>query len=324
MGLLIFEVKELLMKLTRILLQCSLLVLAVGETWAQNARSWVSHNGNDHADCSINHPCRTFQHAHDMTSDLGEVDVLDPGEYGTVRINRPITIDGGNMGYIDGFVAVTVLPNIKGPVFVRNMALMNDSVDILIDWYSSDLHVENVANGKVFVEPQYTILPGLLPSRRLFMHDVTVRNANNAFNAYLPPTKQGQYLIGIDVTVDHCYFEGVIGPSPEGPTSGLDFEYGNVRITNSIISGFDAALVVGSSAEVNLANSSITNSGAAIQIHGVSTDRGGGTVRIGGNNIHDNTAALQISGGGHVSSFGDNRIAGNTGNETPTSTITLR
>ena len=300
-----------------------LAILLAAPMAAQNSRSWVSHNGNDHNDCTINHPCRTFQRAHDMTSSLGEVDALDPGEYGMIHINRPITIDGGNMGYIDGFVAVTVNPGIKGPVFVRNMALMNASVDILIDWYSSELHVENVTNGKVVVEAQYEFLPGITPARRLYMHDVTVRNANNGLNTFVSSSAKG-FLIPLDVTMDHCYFEGVPGPSPEGASVGLTFEYGNVRITNTSINGFDKALVVGAGAQLDLSDSSIGTSGVAVQIHGVSTDRGGGTVRLAGDNIHDNTAAFQVAGGGQIVSFGNNRIAGNTTNETPTSTIALK
>src|SRR5438309_11036716 len=78
-------------------------LFVTGSAMASNHRSWVSHNGSDKNDCTISKPCLTFQRAHDQTLDGGEVDVLDPGDYGGLTIDHSITIDGGNMAYVVSF-----------------------------------------------------------------------------------------------------------------------------------------------------------------------------------------------------------------------------
>ena len=60
---------------------------------AQLSRTFVSVvSGNDAHDCSRAAPCRTFQVAHDRTTEQGEITVLDPGHYGAVTITRAISI----------------------------------------------------------------------------------------------------------------------------------------------------------------------------------------------------------------------------------------
>ena len=43
-------------------------------------------------------PCRTFQRPYDMAYEGGTVKALDAGEYGTIHISKPITIDGNGVG----------------------------------------------------------------------------------------------------------------------------------------------------------------------------------------------------------------------------------
>lgn len=95
--------------------------------WALNNRSWVVSFGSDNNNCTALFPCRTFQHAHDVTVDGGEVDVLDPGDYGGLLINKSITIDGGNMGYIQTSVAfvpaIIVDAPPTGKVILRRLSI---------------------------------------------------------------------------------------------------------------------------------------------------------------------------------------------------------
>src|ERR1044071_3382223 len=62
---------------------------------AQANRTWVSGVGDDNNPCSRTAPCKTFAGAYDNTAEGGEIDVLDPGGYGALIINKAITIDGG-------------------------------------------------------------------------------------------------------------------------------------------------------------------------------------------------------------------------------------
>jgi hypothetical protein len=62
---------------------------------AQANRTWVSGNGDDVNSCSRSSPCKTFAGAIFKTNVGGEIDVLDPGGFGSVTITKSITIDAG-------------------------------------------------------------------------------------------------------------------------------------------------------------------------------------------------------------------------------------
>src|ERR1700730_398981 len=58
-------------------------------------RTWVSGLGDDANPCSRTAPCKTFAGAISRTAEGGEIDVIDPGGFGTLTIPKAITIDGG-------------------------------------------------------------------------------------------------------------------------------------------------------------------------------------------------------------------------------------
>jgi hypothetical protein len=62
---------------------------------AQATRTWVSGVGSDANPCSRTNPCQTFAGAISKTAAGGEIDALDPADYGVVTITKAITIDGG-------------------------------------------------------------------------------------------------------------------------------------------------------------------------------------------------------------------------------------
>src|ERR1700760_4993761 len=70
--------------------------LAIAGAHAQATRTWVSGVGDDVNPCSRTAPCKTFAGAISKTAAGGEIDVLDPGGFGTVTITQSITIDGGD------------------------------------------------------------------------------------------------------------------------------------------------------------------------------------------------------------------------------------
>src|SRR5437588_8874411 len=59
---------------------------------AQATRTWVSGVGDDANPCSRTAPCKTFAGAISKTAASGEINVLDPGGFGGVTINKAITI----------------------------------------------------------------------------------------------------------------------------------------------------------------------------------------------------------------------------------------
>src|SRR5712672_1274988 len=68
--------------------------LAVAPASAQATRTWVSGVGDDVNPCSRTAPCKTFAGAISKTASGGEIDVLDPGGFGTVTVTKPMTFDG--------------------------------------------------------------------------------------------------------------------------------------------------------------------------------------------------------------------------------------
>jgi hypothetical protein len=59
---------------------------------AQATRTWVSGVGDDANPCSRTAPCKTFAGAISKTATFGEINVLDPGGFGGVTINKSITL----------------------------------------------------------------------------------------------------------------------------------------------------------------------------------------------------------------------------------------
>jgi hypothetical protein len=70
----------------------TLLVLAGEPACAQIVRTFVSGHGSDSNACTVAAPCRTFQHAHDTVGGGGEVVALDAAGYGSITINKSVTI----------------------------------------------------------------------------------------------------------------------------------------------------------------------------------------------------------------------------------------
>ena len=64
---------------------------------AQSTRTWVSGVGDDVNPCSRTAPCKTFPGAFSKTNVNGEIDVIDPGSFGTLTATKSITVDGGGM-----------------------------------------------------------------------------------------------------------------------------------------------------------------------------------------------------------------------------------
>jgi hypothetical protein len=82
----------------RTLLASSVIVLVLlalpGAAFGQATRTWVSGVGDDANPCSRTAPCKTFAGAISKTAAGGEMNIVDPGGFGGVTINKSITIRG--------------------------------------------------------------------------------------------------------------------------------------------------------------------------------------------------------------------------------------
>src|ERR1700733_5985919 len=89
---------------------------------AQATRTWVSGVGDDANPCSRTAPCKTFAGAISKTAASGEIDVLDPGAFGTVTITKAITIDGHGV-FAAGVAGITVTAGAPDSVVLRGLAI---------------------------------------------------------------------------------------------------------------------------------------------------------------------------------------------------------
>src|SRR4029077_2586943 len=83
-------------------------------------RTFVSGTGTDSGACTRVAPCRTFTFALTQTAAGGEIDALDPADYGAVTITKAISIQGGG-----GVAGIQTVPGVNG---VTINAGANDSV----------------------------------------------------------------------------------------------------------------------------------------------------------------------------------------------------
>ena len=70
-------------------------LLPAAPAQAQAARTFVSATGSDSNNCiNVATPCRHFAAAYAATAPNGEIDVLDPANYGQLTITGPVSIEG--------------------------------------------------------------------------------------------------------------------------------------------------------------------------------------------------------------------------------------
>src|ERR1700686_5041303 len=93
---------------------------------AQAQRFFVAATGSDGNPCTFASPCRSFQHAHDVASSGGEIDVLDPAGYGTLTISKSISIQGHGYAGIStssGTIAITINGSASNQINLRGLLI---------------------------------------------------------------------------------------------------------------------------------------------------------------------------------------------------------
>jgi hypothetical protein len=110
-------------------------------------------------------PCRTFQHAHDVTNAGGEVMALDPAEYGPLKINKAISIVGfqGGIDASPDQIDINIVAGPRDTVVLRGLMLEGaGQSSIGIQWSSGfrlevlDCVVRNFSNYGLNLRPGST------------------------------------------------------------------------------------------------------------------------------------------------------------------------
>jgi hypothetical protein len=285
---------------------------------AQNARSFVSAHGSDSAACTLAAPCRTLQHAHDQTNAGGEIDVLDPAGYGSLTINKAISIvnDGvGTAGVIvpSGDTGILINAAASEAVSLRGLSIEGNGVGTTGIQFNSGkfLTVEyctirHVAGNAITFEPN---VPSSLSVSNSLVAD------NSTVGIAIQPSGSGAVTAVFDRVQanNNTYGIYVSGTFSTGTI--------NVSVSESVASGnsnsdFQAITNAGKApTTLMLFHSVAANAGTGLIANGV-----GATLRLANSAVTGNGAGWNVSSGGVIASYGDDYIDGNgpnTGSLTP-------
>src|SRR5205807_6965352 len=104
-------------------------LLAAESARAQATRTWGSGVGDDNNSCSRTAPCKTFQGAlnNNKTAPGGEINCLDPGDFGpvTIRFSLTISCESGTAGIAatNGATGIRINAGATGVVTLRGLDL---------------------------------------------------------------------------------------------------------------------------------------------------------------------------------------------------------
>ena len=183
---------------------------------AATPQTFVSGAGSDNNPCSRQAPCRTFAHVITQSDAGGEIVVLDSAEYGTVSIDRDITIEASKGVYarIDvppGTAGIEITPNATR-VSLRGLRITSKGSNLStgISFKSAGrLYVEDCIlegfQGLAFKEVGIAISNGdplTSNAGTVYVKDTAIRNWNVGINAegfYAPNDKFG---LGAEITLE--------------------------------------------------------------------------------------------------------------------------
>jgi hypothetical protein len=283
---------------------------------AQATRTWVSGVGDDANPCSRTAPCKTFAGAISKTAEGGEIDVLDPGGFGTVTITKAMTIDGTHGS---GFGSILNAGNIAGIIInITTGTHVNDAVVILRSLYFQAASQSPSGTGSSSNGINY------LKGNRVFVNDCHFENQGNAgIRANL--TSIGALFVSdcdFENTVTAISGTTTVNPltlnisniTVHGNTNGIQYSTNTSgTVTGSFFSQIvgGSAISGGSNCFVNVTHSHFSNNSTAINA------AAGSTIRVNENEIFDNGNGFAGTASAFQSGV-NNKLAGNGANVTPT------
>ena len=270
------------------------------------ARTFVSAAGNDSNPCTITLPCRNLQAAYNAVAANGQVEALDPGNYGSLTITGPVSIQGHGWAGMSTNTGAAITVNAAGAfdkVFISGVVL--DGLGIVgtngIRFNTGgilnvrDCVIRNFTNDGIDFEPSSS-------SSLLVSNTVISDNGNQGI---LISDAGSGTTTGVlnHVEMENNRIDGLIVQSDQTVnitvSDSVSTNNGNVGILNNPIGTMPSNILV--------RNSTIANNGGS----GLQATNAGANLRITRSSITGNGSGWVGSGGGAVLSYGDNNIDGN-------------
>jgi hypothetical protein len=285
-------------------LAAGMVALAAASTAAAQAtRTWVSGVGDDANPCSRTAPCKTFAGAISKTAAGGEIDALDPGEFGPLTVTGAITVRGAHSkaGILASTNGVTINAGAGDVVVLRDLDISGPvAIGSGIQFLSGRaLHVEDCAVSG-FAGDGVEFAPEA--GGQLFVTGLRVGDSGNAAVRVL----SGSATALAQATLARSALErSPIGLLVEGG--------GRVTAYDSLLAGHgDAGVAVrpaaGGDAEVNLEESALSADAV-----GVSAGGSGGSAVVRLSQVvalDESSAVIEVGAGGRVYTFQNNRVLG--------------
>jgi hypothetical protein len=289
----------------------------------------VASNGNNANTCSRAAPCAALQTAHDKTSAGGEVNCVDSGDFGSVLINRSITIDCG--GAFAGDSSSPFVFKIDAPgasVRLRNLSMngVNSFGATGIDFVNgASLFVENCTIVGFRITPGIGIkfTPPAGVAAKLFISDSVVNDnglAAGGGGIIIQPAGSGTARVVLTRIQVENNTHGILADGT-GSTGSIV-----VQVRDSVSAGNDgngiAAVTKAGNAATGIVvhrSSSIGNAGSGILAQG-----SGALVHLGSSTVVGNGAGLNAASGGQIFSYQNNETTGNAIDGAPTGVLALK
>jgi hypothetical protein len=285
-----------------------------------SARTWVSAAlGNDANPCTRNAPCLTFAAALAQTTAGGEIDVLDPGDFGPVTISQAVSIYADELGA----TGIMTSPGTSGIVI---NAGANDTVNLrglIFDGANASGTSGVVFNSGAHLHIQNCVFRGFAMSGITFSPGVgsasiakmAIRGAtiiNNAAGILVKPSGG----IAADVSLDGVNIDsnngGGLRIDGTGGTGAIDAAIADSSVSFNASNGINAVSGPGN-VTVDIMRVVI----AANALSGLQANQGKGgiaNVTAGSAVIYGNNVALEALGGASLLTYSNNHVTGNVTN----------
>jgi hypothetical protein len=303
---------------------------------AQANRTFVSAAGNDSNNCAtVSTPCRHLANAYAATAANGEIDVLDPANYGELTITGPVSIEG------HGWASISATAN--GGTAILINAQPGDKINI-IGVVLDGIALPNTGGISV------------IGGGSLYVQDSIIRNFTAGginFSPNVPGSSQGEISLSNTLIADNGLAGINIEPSGSGAVVGVldhvniksnvndgldvfsETQTINVTVTDSVSAnnGGNGIIseTIGTTVNVMVRNSTIANNGRNGLSNGGVNDSGlfaagsGAQLWVTRSTITGNLVGWSTLNSGLVTSFGDNNIVGNgSANTEPPSPLTYK
>lgn len=290
---------------------------------AQANRTFVSGQGSDGNSCSLSAPCRTFQHAHDMTNAGGEITVLDPAGYGPITISKAIALINDGVGEA-GITTATAIDAIDintangDTVTLRGLTLVGQGIGvngIVFNSGGSVLDIENcVIRGFARDGIDFYGAPAQGQTVDLTITNTVVSNngaAQGGSGIVVFPSGAG--LAAVHLNRATVIGNAVLGVLIDGG-SGTGTVVAEINDSASVGNqyGIQAQSFFGFPQHMSttvIVNASYVANNSAIGLRAVSSLA---TLMFGSSAIAGNATGWEADSSGAVQSFGDNYVNANT------------